>query len=161
MWLVGSINMKYPDNNGFTLIELMLALTLAGMMITMVPPMLGKVLPGVTAKSLTNDLSNMIRESRARAIFLNQSREIYYNSKQRSLFNQNEETNIIVSEDLHFMVDEEPVTEEIIKLFSTFPDGSISGRQVMIQSDAKTYAIELNWLTGTVTVREYVDENPI
>ena len=60
---------KYSDRTaGFTLLELLVVLTIAGLLVALVPPAVSAVVPGMKARVAALDLASTLREARYIAV---------------------------------------------------------------------------------------------
>ena len=66
--MVASGNKSLDRRSGFTLLELLVVLSIAGLLVALVPPAVSAVVPGMKAKVAALDLASTLREARFNAI---------------------------------------------------------------------------------------------
>ncbi|RDH85867.1 MAG: general secretion pathway protein GspH [endosymbiont of Escarpia spicata] len=151
--------MRIRFANGFTLLELLLVLTVSGLIIAMVPPLLSKAMPTVNARSTVSDLAAIIRNVRSRAIVLNETRVIYFDRESRTIFEEGGNQELQIDEPLRINVENIRKSEETPKILVAYPDGSINGSVITISGGKKSYILRPNWVTGALNIEGRVDES--
>jgi general secretion pathway protein H len=147
---------KFRTASGFTLLEIMVVMVIAGLMIALVPPLFSGAVSGTKLKGSARDLAIVLRETRSKAIIHNTEQLVYLdlkepqyrvgNGKPRDLpENVDMAVEVITGE----RVEE---TEKHVVRF--FPDGSSSGELITLSRDNRAYYLQLNWLTGSITITE-------
>jgi general secretion pathway protein H len=149
----------YRTAGGFTLLELLLVLTLMAMMVALVPPLLSRALPGVSARSLVNDVVLMVRESRSRAIVSNRKQQIYFDRQRRALLSEAGRNSLDIPDGLRLEFDKGDGLDKVV-LFSAYPDGTVSGGQIVIWSERHRFLLRVNWISGVLEVEERSGEIP-
>ncbi|WP_177418903.1 prepilin-type N-terminal cleavage/methylation domain-containing protein [endosymbiont of Lamellibrachia barhami] len=151
--------MRMRFAHGFTLLELLLVLTVSGLIIAMVPPLLSRAMPTVNARSAVSDLSAIIRNVRSRAIVLNETRVIYFDRESRTIFEEGGNQKLQIEEPLRIKVGNLNRSEEIQKILVAHPDGSVNGSVITISGGKKSYILRPNWVTGALSIEDRVDES--
>lgn len=140
---------------GFTLIELVVVLTLLGLFLLVLPPVLGSG-GGLGLKAAARDVAAGLKRAQSRAIARN--REVAF---------------VVDLNAHHFRVGGEPEARPLpddigLRLYTArselvdsatgairfYPDGSSTGGEVTVSSGGREYHVAVDWLTGRVRVRE-------
>ena len=149
---------------GFTLLELMVVLAIAGMLLSLVQPLYSAAVPGARFRAEVHDLATTIRAARNEAILSAENIEL------------------IIDEDaLAYAVDTRPpltlratrnlrlgstmmapatiaakgkfIPPRTVKSLIFFADGSSSGGSIVLKGDSSAYVITVDWLTGRVRLQ--------
>jgi general secretion pathway protein H len=118
---------------GFTLIELLVTLALAGLLLSLVPPLLGK---GGDRARLDHDarlLADSLRLARSRAIAADREVAVQLDRPLSRGVTISVETPADQSGTLRF-----------------YPDGSASGALIRLANESGTRGLSVDWLTGAV-----------
>ena len=68
---------------GFTLLEMMVVLVIAGLLFALTPPLFTGAVSGTRLKGLARDLVTMMRETRSQAIIRNAEQQMYLDTEAR------------------------------------------------------------------------------
>jgi general secretion pathway protein H len=122
---LGESGAEPSHDSGFTLIELLVTLALAGLLLALVPPLLGK---GTDAARLKHDrriIAAELRQARSQAIASGKSVPVHPR----------------VSDGVTLTIDNDIVF---------FPDGSASGGAIDLANKSGHARLSVDWLTGAV-----------
>lgn len=143
--------------HGFTLVELLVVLAIAGMILAVTPPMLSNALPGLQLKAAARQTANALRLTREIAIA--QGRPMQWSldietgvyriapggrggtlpaGLEISLLSAADEGAGASSGGIRF-----------------FPDGTATGGRVMLARNGHGYQVGVNWLTGRVLIADW------
>jgi len=131
--------------NGFTLIELMVTLALAGLLLALVPPLLGK---GGDRARLDHDsrlLTDALRLARSRAIAGDREVMVRFES-QANLFGI-DGVEQKLSRGVAATVETADDDPGILRFY---PDGSASGALIQLSNESGNRSLSVDWLTGAV-----------
>lgn len=157
---------------GFTLLELLVVLAIAGMLVALVPAAVSAVVPGTKARTAAYDLASTVRDARNLAISQSTPVDVVFDLESasyaiagspqtdlpRGMALVIQERSGYVSETRrvagHSSFDrEEPVTLRF------YPDGSSSGLDVRLgPEDGGGYVVRVDWLFGGASVSEAQDD---
>jgi len=141
---------------GFTLLEILVVMVIAGMMVAIVPPLFSGAVAGAKIKGSARNMAIAMRETRSRAILQNSVQELRLNLKQRHYSSTGKDLEQLPDD---MRVDIEQITGARIEdqdeyALQFFPDGSTSGELITLKSGNRAYQLHLDWLTGSITIRE-------
>lgn len=149
-------------SSGFTLLELLVVLVIAGMLLALVPPMISSVMPGMELKSAARELTITLKEARLKAVsrgvtvvvtfFANPARYAVDDQAERKL---PQDTQLAFYDLASAGTRRTPgfaaPTGEPQRLIF-FPDGSSNGTVLELGNGDNRYAINVHWLTGKISV---------
>ena len=148
----GNIHRK----RGFTLLEILVVMVIASMMVALVPPLFSGAVTGAKIKGAARDLAVAMRESRSRAILSGSEQQLSLNLGQGHYVAGNQKPEALPAE---MTIDIQQITgahvednEEYVLRF--FADGSTSGELITLKSGNRAYRLQLDWLTGAITIQE-------
>ena len=146
----------YTSSRGFTLIEILVVLVIASLMISLVPPLFSGAVSSTQLKGSARDLAIALRETRSKAIIHNSEQLVYLDLKtpRYRIGNAKPQT---LPEDVMMAVEVvtgATLTEKTQHVVRFFPDGSSSGELITLSGGNRAYHLQLNWLTGSITITE-------
>ncbi len=143
-------------SRGFTLLEILVVMVIAGLMIALVPPLFSGAVSGTKLKGSARDLAVVLRETRSKAIIHNAEQVVLLdlknpryragNAKPESLPGKVEMAVQLVTGDY--------VDERAQHALRFFPDGSSTGELISLSRGNRVYYLQLNWLTGAIEITE-------
>ncbi len=148
--------------SGFTLLELVVVLAIAGFIMTVTPPLLSKAMPGLQLKSSARELAAGMRYARDRAVSGRAEMVLSVDLEQRTVTVTGRARPIRISDDLDvaMVTAQSEVEDDQRGNIRFYPDGSSTGGRITVSHGRKGYDIDLDWLTGRVSITEVqVEEN--
>jgi len=141
---------------GFTLLEMMVVLVIAGLLFALTPPLFTGAVSGTRLKGLARDLVTMMRETRSQAIIRNAEQQMYLDTEARH-YRAGDNRVLHLPEGVTMTVQpatapDDPAQQQHVLRF--FPDGSSSGAKISVSGGNHGYYLQLDWLTGRVTISE-------
>ncbi|MES9942451.1 MAG: GspH/FimT family pseudopilin [Candidatus Thiodiazotropha sp. 6PLUC2] len=140
--------------SGFTLLELIIVLVIAGALVALVPPVISRVLPGVKLKGASQEMASAMRFLRGWSVaqgkqglfVLDLEQKHYTISPRERIYElpQGADLKIVGASD-----EGEGDQQGGIRFF---PDGSSSGGRVTLSAAGKAHQIDVDWLTGRVSL---------
>jgi len=157
---------RHPElSAGFTLLELLIVLAVAGLIISLVPPLISAAVPGARLKVAARDLAVSFRETRIQAIRhgaeidvilkTDPPQYIIGNDQPRTL---PKELSMKVVSSLNMEIDQ--ISAQSIEISDKpyvlrfYPDGGATGTLIRLSRNNDSYLVGVDWLVGRVTVSE-------
>ena len=142
--------------SGFTLLEILVVMVIAGLMIALIPPLFSSALPGTQLKGSVRDFAVALRETRSQAIIYNREQLVYLDLETpRYRVGNGKPTALPNDVDIDVeLVTGDRLQDEARHVLRFFPDGSSSGELISLSGSGRTYRLHLNWLTGSITITE-------
>ena len=138
---------------GFTLLELLVVLAIAGLLLTVVPPMISAVLPGTELKTAARELTLSLRQARLDAVSHGAVVDVKF-AASPARYSIDDSPFELLPDDtvlrVHNLGYTEPLLEPYHLRFS--PDGSSSGAALSLSRGSHHYVVSVGWLMGRVTV---------
>ena len=147
---------SFKSGSGFTLLEMMVVMVIAGLMIALVPPLFSSAVSGTKLKGAARDLAVVLRETRSQAIIHNAERLVHLNLE-TPFYRVGKGKALLLPENVRMAVETitgEKVEEMAKHVVRFFPDGSTSGEMITLSGGDQAYHLQLNWLTGSITISE-------
>jgi general secretion pathway protein H len=142
---------------GFTLLELLIVLTLIGLIMSVVLPSIVRVLPGVQLHRSATGLAAVLRSARSKAVSSARTVTVEFDpelgeygiggGKQRYQYGGELRWLDADFAELQLNADEQ-------RHVQFFPHGGSSGAQLALENNGRQYQINVNWLTGAVQIDE-------
>lgn len=153
---------------GFTLLELLVVLAIAGALMALVPPMVSAVVPGTRAKAAALELASTLRDARNLAIARSQRVEVEFDSDNARYAIVGGEASELPRGLALVLIDaggkESPgrtrlrPSEEPTYTLRFYPDGSSNGVRAQLGEDDSGYVVSVDWLLGRVSVGKAGDD---
>lgn len=142
--------------SGFSLLELLVVLAIMAGTLALAGPRFAGALDALELKGASRDLAAALRKTRARAIAQGKESRLILNldarSYQHGWLTQTHELPDKVRLTLTTAAREQITESEGAIRF--YPDGSATGGEVRLAMDKRSFAIQVNWLTGRVRILE-------
>ena len=132
---------------GFTLLELLVVLTLLGLILALAAPRVGVGLPAVSARAAAADVVAALQSARSRALTEQRTVAVVVDSEARSVTVEKERRVLRSGAEVRVVG-----AREAQSRLSFYPDGSSSGGELQVGHTTHRFRIDLDWLTGRVQV---------
>ncbi len=144
--------------HGFTLLEMLLVMTLAALVLTVVPASFSAMLPHVERQAEVRELVAALRSTRGMAIRERQEVSFMLDLRRRQYHLMGSEKVTKMSDHfaLRFHDTFSPMADELLVVIHFFADGSSSGGTIEVNAAEAGYQIQIDWLTGKVSYLEKV-----
>lgn len=142
------------DRNGFTLVELLVVLSIMALLLILISPYIGPAFPQMELKSAAREVAAALREARSRAITHNTETIFNLDVQKRAYIISGDGTVHGLPPNLGLLL----YTARGEALGTTsgdirfFPDGSSTGGHVLLSESGRSYRVTVNWLTGHVEI---------
>lgn len=143
-------------NRGFTLLEMLIAMTLAALLLTVVPASFSGLLPHVENRSGVKALASELRSLRGQAIRERTEHTLLLDLEQRQYRPSGAEGFTHLPETLSLVFHPEfgNGQSESSVVIHFYPDGSSTGGILELASPDTHYEVHIDWLSGRVEYRE-------
>jgi general secretion pathway protein H len=141
---------------GFTLLELLVVLAIAGLLMAAVPPLISAVIPGTELKGATRQLAVSLRHARFSAISRGVPVEITFIGAEpaRYVINDKEEQLLPRGATLRIRTHDNEVTGDDPFRLRFFPDGSSNGANILLRREQHNYTVSVDWLMGKIRISQ-------
>jgi general secretion pathway protein H len=149
---------------GFTLLELLVVLTIAGLLAALIPPLYSKAVPGARLKMAARDFAISLREARSRAIATNSQVDLRLLADPPSYAVGNTSAvqlprGVIMTVYDYFLAAHDPLADTNALTMNDvairfYPDGSSNGAVVKVANRSNAYRVNVSWLTGDIRISE-------
>lgn len=133
--------------SGFTLLELLVVLTLVGLILGLAAPRLSAGVPGVSARAAVRDVAALLQTARNRAVTEQRPVIVAVDGEGRSLALDDDRLRLDPEVELAVVGARSEAAE-----LRFYPDGSTSGASLRLGRPGHRYRVELDWLTGRVRI---------
>jgi general secretion pathway protein H len=139
---------------GFTLVELIVVLAIAGLLLGLTPPLLTAALPGVELKAGARRAAGALRQTREMAIANGTESTwlIDIESGGYRIEGTARQGALPDGIDIELITAQGELRSERVGGIRFFPDGTSSGGRVILKRGDSGYQVGVNWLTGRVLV---------
>ncbi|HEX8031927.1 MAG TPA: GspH/FimT family pseudopilin [Vicinamibacterales bacterium] len=145
--------------NGFTMLELVIALAIAALIMTLALPSISRRPGRLELAETAHDIAAALRLTRSRAIAQNQPALFVADVEQGLYRPAGAGSSVRVPRGVRlslYTTQEQAVGSEIGSI-RFYPDGSSSGGGVALLNEGLRYEVLVNWLNGSVTIQERRD----
>jgi len=162
--------MRRALSGGFTLLELLVVLALAGLLMSVVPSLLAAALPGTELRVQSRELAASLRHSHNRAIAMGTNLDVTINFEPpQYIVDQNkphslpEGITISATKGLALRSDHSPghsgrIPEDRFRI-RFYPDGSSSGAIITLRWESLAYTLKVGWLLGRVSMTSGIPDD--
>lgn len=145
-----------PRSTGMTLLELLVVLVIASLMLALVAPNIGSVLPGSELKSFARQSAAMLRELRSEAVSQSRNRRLLLDEEERR-FSTGKESLGLWPAGVEVKLEPEEIPDFLKTPFEDdralvfFPDGSSNGGSLTLSIESVgRYTIRVEALNGRI-----------
>jgi general secretion pathway protein H len=135
---------------GFTLFELLVVIVLIGMCVGLVGLGVGKGLHTASERRALSEVVQALRAARVQAIVTGQPARTRFDLRQRTVQAPGKPLSHWPRDwNVHLQT-----AEGLGAAFEFYPDGGASGGNVSITCEQRQWRVDVNWLTGAVSLRD-------
>ncbi len=149
-----------PVAAGFSLLELLLVMSIMALGFVFIAPNFAKTMDGVRYRSAIREVASGLRQ--VRGIALSQGREaVFFVDVEKHVYRIDRlpKTHRLPDFiDLTLVIAESELREPGTGTIRFFPDGSATGGGVILEWGARRKQVKVNWLTGRVNITAVGDE---
>jgi len=145
---------------GFTLIEILVVLALAGLILAVTPPLLSKAMPGLQLKSTARELAAGLRFARSRAVSQRTEAVLTLDLEARSATVSGRDKSLSIPEefDVELVSTRGEMESDTQGSIRFYPDGTSTGGRITLGYKGGGYDLDVDWLTGRVSLAEMEPE---
>ncbi|MET0067240.1 MAG: GspH/FimT family pseudopilin [Candidatus Thiodiazotropha sp.] len=144
----------FSPDRGFTLLELMVTLVIAGALVALVPPMLQRALPSVQLRGASQELASALRYVRSWSIAQGREGRLILDLQKRQYSITPRDKTYTLPEDAEVSL--QAASDERLDGHTSairfYPDGSSSGGRVTLKAADNERRVDVDWLTGRVSL---------
>ena len=146
--------------NGFTLVELLVVITVIGLIIALAPVAMTRIMPSLELRTTTRELAAALRNTRSEAIRDNRETTLTLDVETGwyRLDGRSAEKEIDPEIELKLLTATIEAENENVGRIRFFPDGTSTGGQITLARGDDTYYIIVDWLSGRVEIADKVEE---
>lgn len=139
---------------GFTLMELMIVLTISSLLMMIVAPRFAAVLPGMEFKRNSVQFASTLRLARSQAIATQTRVQVVIDASQRvyRIVGTNISGHFSPSTGFFEEGREIGASNDPVRYFSFFANGTASDTALELRQSSKSYLVRVEWLSGGVTI---------
>jgi general secretion pathway protein H len=142
--------------SGFSLIELLIVLTITISILVLAAPRLNGTLDSLQVKKLSREIVASLRATRSQAISKGQDGTWLLDLDKHYFQYGRKNTKVSYADDIKLVLttaSKEQVSDTVARI-RFFPDGSATGGEIKLSHGKFNYSIHIDWLTGRVKIYE-------
>ena len=145
---------KRRPSRGFSLIELLIVLTLLVGLLTLVPAFFSKGISTAELKSSARLISSGLRAVRSQAVARNAESVFLLDVEQRQFFVGENGPVTELPEKLHLQLNTAKSEQrtDAVGGIRFFPDGSSTGGEIIASNQSDKLKVAVNWISGKVAI---------
>ncbi len=139
---------------GFTLLEILVVLTLMTLILAIIPPLVPNALGGAKIKSATRQIASGLNSARSEAISRQKETRLTLDVEEKTFQIGNRQKRLDLPEDtqLTLITAHTEQLSEDRGAIRFFPDGSSTGGRIELGHEHNKFMIDVNWLTGNIQI---------
>ena len=144
------------DERGFTLLELLVAISILALVLVVVAPLATRTRAGMELRSTAFDIASRLRNARAAAQTSNAEQALVIDVGVRQLWMEGQQAPRRPLPRRFGMDLDIPIAERVganAGRMRFFPDGSASGGKVVLREAGRIATVSVNWINGDVQVQ--------
>ncbi|WP_019935666.1 GspH/FimT family pseudopilin [Oceanimonas smirnovii] len=138
------------NNAGFTLLELLVVLTIATLALTVALPRFAALLPSAELKSYSRQTAALLRLARSQAVATGNVVTLTLNNEQQQTRLSGQTKPHAWPAGITLSLSGTQTGPDEAATLEFYPDGASSGGTVRVASDRQQFLIQVDWLTGRV-----------
>ena len=149
----------FTNSTGFTLLELLVVLTIGSLVIALVPPAISAAVPGARLSNTARELTAALRDAHYRAVSRADVVDVAFEFEPpRYTVADGTATKLPGGIELSIFepattAGKERTSDEEFRL-SFYPDGSSSGATIKLAAAERQFLLDVVWLTSRVSITE-------
>jgi general secretion pathway protein H len=141
-------------STGFTLVELLVVLVIAGLVLALVGTSISRSVSGAELRTAARNMATSLRYTRTRAILDKQEEVFLVDTENRSYLAPNRKA-VELPEGMEVLLTtaRSELTAESVGGIRFYPDGGSTGGSIELDANGRVYRINVAWLTGEASVQ--------
>ena len=140
--------------SGFSLLELLIALAIAAALLTVATLAIGPMTESGAARTEATKIASALRRARADAIRTGKPARLVLNLQQNTYQSQNWQGALNEKVSIEIVSVAQVDGDDKIAAIVFYPNGASSGAEIELFAGRRRAAIDVNWMTGRITVVE-------
>jgi|MudIll2142460700_1097286.scaffolds.fasta_scaffold97623_3 general secretion pathway protein H len=139
---------------GVTMLELLVVLSLMGLMAAMAVPMLSGGVSGSELKGAAREVAAGLRFARSDAVATRRETRLVFDLEQRTFrIDRDARLHALPKKvELKLFTAQSDIADEKTGAIRFYPDGGSNGGRVTIAAGERKYEVDVDWLTGRVAI---------
>lgn len=144
------------NDSGFTLFEIIVVLILLSILMLLIPPMFSSGVSSAEMKSTARKITLLLRKERSAAILSREPSAFRMDVDNKTYRSGQQQRPIQISPALavSLTTGSTLVSDHSTGQINFYPDGSSTGGRIVIKNKNQSATVEIEWLTGKVTLYE-------
>lgn len=148
-----------PRIGGFSLLELMVVMLIITLLFALVGTSISRSIQGAEIRNASREIVAGIRHTRGQAIIQRQQQIFHVDADAKTWTAAGREpVEIPEGMDITIETARSELTGENAGGIRFYPDGASTGGSVELLAGERTWAVEVSWLTGEVSIRQEADD---
>ncbi len=140
--------------SGFTLLELLVVLTLLGLLLLVVPPAITSG-SGIGLKAAARDVAAGLRRAQGRAIVENREVAFVLDLNAHRFRIDGSGTHPLPDDiELRLYTAQAELIDAATGAIRFYPDGSSTGGEITLSSESRAFHVGVDWLTGRISIQD-------
>jgi general secretion pathway protein H len=146
---------RRQSSQGFTLLELLVVLTIMGLLLAAVPGGLFAHIPSMRLHKDALDIVSLLRSARNDALADGVEQDVVFDVKSEHYWRRADRPLLSLPQGTTLELQSFPASQlqSSIGRVRFLADGSSSGGDIVLRRGAKSFVIDIDWLSGNVTLR--------
>lgn len=159
-WRLGPVRSRTGSCAGFTLLEMLLVLTIAVVAMVLVVPNFSKGLDSIRLRSASREIASALRYLRGHAISHHVEAEFNVNVKSNiyHITGRSKDYSVPQVIRMRLVTADTEITGQDSGTIRFYPDGSATGGRVTLEAGNRRRLVDVNWLTGQVEILKEVEQ---
>ncbi|HRD65357.1 MAG TPA: GspH/FimT family protein [Candidatus Competibacter sp.] len=147
---------RRTEQQGFTLLELLVVLVMAVLLVALVPPLLSGMSGAAELRSAARQLAAGLRFARNEAVARQREAVLTLDLVRRRFAVSGDPREIALPESLalHLYTAQSELLDQATGNIRFFPDGSSTGGAITVSGAKLAYRVNVDWLTGAIAIVE-------
>lgn len=139
---------------GFSLLELLVVLAMAGLMLALVPPLFGNAIASAETRAAARQITAALKQTRGTAVAGQHEAVLVLDLQARTFQLEGGDRQRSLPDNIGMTLttaESERIAEQVggIRFFA---DGSSTGGRIELRTDTQYFVIDIDWLTGSISI---------